>query len=434
MPKITYTELNQNVDFPKAPANLLDVSIKNKIPHIHECGGTGKCTTCRVRITKGQQNVSKPTPLEKRLARKRHWDPSIRLACQCFVHGDIEIQRLLWNAAEVNQLQLETLPQGEAKEQSIAILICDLRDFTRITSRNLNFDMAHMLNRFYTVIGDPILKNNGIIYQYVGDEIIGIFGVSGGTQNQNCKDALRAAMGMQYAIERLNYAELKNFDATFKIGIGIHYGEVYIGYLGHPNHRQLGIVGDPINVTSRIQGMTKETKSKILISHSVYSAFDRNYIQIGNWHKKQLKGKEKPIFLYEFQGFAERDIHIELQNSLNLLLQKEGQLAIRFYEKLFLKAPQVKSLFKDDILAQAKILNHMLVGIVYGMSRPEDLKSGLSQLGKRHKGYGVQPEHYPIVLEVLVETIREVLGEDFTDWTEEAWRTAITLITELMNS
>ncbi|MEZ4992003.1 MAG: adenylate/guanylate cyclase domain-containing protein [Saprospiraceae bacterium] len=148
----------------------------------------------------------------------------------------------------------------------MAILFCDLRNFTRITSQNLAFDIAHMLNRFYTVLGDPILMNNGIIYQYVGDEIVGIFGTAGGTRQKNATDAIRAALGMQYAIERLNHMELKDFDTKFEVGVGVNFGRAFIGHLGHPKHRQFTVIGDPVNVASRIQGYTKVAKVKTLIS------------------------------------------------------------------------------------------------------------------------------------------------------------------------
>ncbi|MEM8906552.1 MAG: adenylate/guanylate cyclase domain-containing protein [Bacteroidota bacterium] len=111
---------------------------------------------------------------------------------------------------------------------------------------NANFDIAYFLNRFYTVLGDPILINNGIIYQYVGDEIIGIFGTVGGTKQKNCTDALRAAIGMQYALALLNKTELKDFEVELQMGIGINFGRAFIGHLGHPTHRQFSVIGDPV--------------------------------------------------------------------------------------------------------------------------------------------------------------------------------------------
>lgn len=430
--KVRYTGINREVSIKREPATLLDISMENQIPHLHECGGNGRCTTCRVRVIEGHRNLSRRTAAEEHTAHLRKWDPSIRLACQAQVKGDVEVQRLVWSSAEVNKLQLETIPEGEAEERSIAILFCDMRNFTRITSRNMVFDMAHMLNRFYTVLGDPILMNNGIIYQYVGDEIVGIFGTSGGSRQKNSMDAVRAALGMQYAIERLNRFELKDFETKFEIGIGINFGRAFIGHLGHPKHRQFTVVGDPVNVASRIQGCTKLTGTKILISDAVLGNLPEGKIAIGKTCKQQLAGKDFESELYEVRGFIGMDMNLELQSSLDHVLKNEGRFARRFYEKVFTKAPWIRSLFRNDMAGQERILTHMLGGIVYSLSRPEFLKLGLRTLGESHEKYGVKAEYYPLVQEILLETIKEELGEWYTEQLGEAWRQALTFITEEM--
>lgn len=434
MATVHYTGINQQVESQDPDSTLLDISLENKIPHLHECGGNGQCTTCRVRVIEGHQHLSARTTLEKNIAHLRRWDPSVRLACQCNVNGDVQIQRLVWTSAEVNKLQMETIPEGEAEERSIAILFCDLRNFTRITSRNLAFDMAHMLNRFYTVLGDPILMNNGIIYQYVGDEIIGIFGTGGGSRRKNCLDAVRAALGMEYAIERLNRFELNDFDTRFEIGIGINFGRAYVGHLGHPKHRQFTVVGDPINVASRIQGCTKETKTTTLISKAVLKSLPQGMIKTGEVIRRQLEGKDIETELYELQGFTHTDINLELQSSLDFLLKNEDRFARRFYEKVFARAPHLRALFKSDLTGQGRLLTHMLGGIVYSLSRPEFLALGLRTLGKSHEKYGVKPEYYPLVKATLLEAIEEELGELYTEPLGEAWEQALDFITrEMMN-
>ena len=434
LPKVVYSSINREVVVHDNQATALDISMRNQIPHLHECGGNGKCTTCRIRIIRGHHNVSMPTPLEKRMAHSRKWDPSIRLACQCRIQGDVELQRLVWSSAEINKLQLETVPEGEAEERNIAILFCDMRNFTSITSQNMVFDMAHMLNRFYTVLGDPILMNNGIIYQYVGDEIVGVFGTSGGSSEKIATDAVRAALGMQYAIQRLNCFELNDFDTNFRIGIGIHFGKAYIGHLGHPKHRQFAVVGDPVNVASRIQGCTKETKTQTLISKSLLKTLPPNTLEIGRNFQKQLAGKKNKTDLYELIGFAELDMNLELQSSLDYILKNEAGFAKRFYGKLFHEAPGLRRLFRTDMTGQERLLTHMLGGIVYSLSRPEFLKMGLKTLGKSHAKYGVKPEYYPIVLDILLETIKEELGDCYTTKLGNAWKMALTYIISEMVS
>jgi class 3 adenylate cyclase/hemoglobin-like flavoprotein len=432
MATVHYSGINQHVECEAGDSTLLEISMSNQIPHLHECGGNGRCTTCRVRVLDGHKNLSAPSRLERELARLRRWDPSIRLACQAFVEGDISVQKLVWTSAEVSKLQLETVPEGEAESRAIAILFCDLRNFTNISSYNNVYDMAHMLNRFYTMLSEPILMNNGVIYQYVGDEIVGIFGTNGGTKSQNCLDALRAALGMQYAVRRLNRMELKDFDTEFKVGIGINFGRAYLGYLGHPKHRQFAVVGDPVNVASRIQGCTKDVGAGILVSDDLFKNLPANDIAVGSSHSLEVKGKDEPLLLHEIEGFSEMDMTLELQSTLDIILSDDEAFAMRFYEKLFAVAPQVRSLFKGDMNAQGRMLTHMLVGIVYSLSRPDHLTMGLRTLGKSHERYGVRPEYYPAVVDVLIETIREQLGELCTEKVERAWRQALEFVTKTM--
>ena len=432
--KITYAGLDREVSAFDDLDSILDISIRNKIPHLHECGGHGRCTTCRIRVLDGIQNLSVKTPTEKEAAFIRKWDPSIRLACQSFPKGDVSIQRLIWSMAEVTALQKELAPEGKAEERPIAVLFCDLRNFTPMSSKNMNFDLAYMLNRFYTAMGEPILMNNGIIYQYVGDEIIGVFGTTGGTRQKNCLDAIRAALGMQYALEHLNTVELKDLDLELKSGIGINFGKAYVGHLGHPTHRQFSVIGDPVNVASRIQGKTKETGTKILISEHVFNSLEPDCLQTGTVYDLELAGKEGLSRLTEVQGFKEMDSQLELQSSLHLMLKDQDAFASLFYDKVFAKSPETRALFKRNMKDQGRLLTHMLSGIVYTLARPDHLISGIKALGKSHVQYGVTAAHYPVVREALLETIDEILGDNKTRNTMDAWKISLDFILEEMQN
>lgn len=431
---IKYCSIDRIVDVEDPLDSILDISIHNKIPHLHECGGNGICTTCRIRVLDGFNSLTKPTAREVEMARKRNWDPSIRLACQTRVRGEVSIQRLVWTSSEISQLQLETVPVGKGEERPLALLFCDLRDFTKLAETHSNFDLAHMLNRFFTILGDPILMNNGIIYQYAGDEIIGLFGTSGGDKERISFDTIRAALGMQYAVERLNRLELKDFNTEFKVGIGIHFGKAFVGQVGHPKHRQFAVIGDPVNVTSRIESLNKEMNTTLLVSDEFLSNFPDNVLKTGLSSTVKLKGKESEILVHEVLDFVEPDTNLEVQATLDLLLKNEDSFASNFYERLFNKAPQVKELFTRNMLDQGRMLTHMLGGIIYSLSRPEYLILGLKSLGRQHKGYGVQKEHYPIVKEALLETIEDELGEACTHKVRYAWQSALDLVVQSMQS
>ncbi|WP_224490611.1 adenylate/guanylate cyclase domain-containing protein [Robertkochia flava] len=430
--QITYAGINKVVEAADDLDSLLDISIRNQLPHLHECGGHGRCTTCRVRVLDGIQNLTPKSPLEKEASFLRKWDPSIRLACQTYPKGDVVLQRLIWSMAEVTSLQKELAPEGKAEERPITILFCDLRNFTPLSSKSMNFDLAYMLNRFYTAMGEPILMNNGIIYQYVGDEIIGVFGTTGGTREKNCTDAIRAALGMQYALAHLNQVELKDLDMELQSGIGINFGKAYVGHLGHPTHRQFSVIGDPVNVASRIQGKTKETGTKILISESVLNSLPENVLDTGQSFELELTGKEGLARLTEVRGFREMDTQLELQSSLHLMLDDQDKFASLFYDKVFSISPETRSLFKRNMTDQGRLLTHMLSGIVYTLARPDHLVEGIRALGRNHQAYGVTSAHYPVVRKAMLETIDQVLGNNKTQNTMTAWTESLDFILKEM--
>src|SRR5690606_37517622 len=91
--KIRYVCTNREVICDEHGRTVLDISIANGIPHWRECGGHGRCTTCRVRILDGMENVSPRTPREQAMAAARGWEEGIRLGCQVCVRGDVTLER-----------------------------------------------------------------------------------------------------------------------------------------------------------------------------------------------------------------------------------------------------------------------------------------------------------------------------------------------------
>jgi len=314
------------------------------------------------------------------------------------------------------------------------LLFCDLRNFTKLAEKHSNFDLAHMLNRFFTILGDPILMNNGIIYQYAGDEIIGLFGTGGGEEGKICYDAIRAGMGMLYAVERLNKIELKDFNVEFQIGVGLHFGKAFVGQIGHPKYRQFAVIGDPVNVTSRIESLNKDLGTKLLVSDEFISHFPDGILSKGISDSVKVKGKEEEIRVHEITGFYEPDTNLEVQATLDQILKNEDEFAKKFYARVFQKAPEVRALFKKNLLDQGRMLTHMLGGIVYSLSRPEYLILGLKSLGRQHKTYGVEQAHYPVIKEALLETIEEELGEASNYKILHAWGNALDLVIHSMQS
>ena len=417
----------------KSDTTILDVSVAHRIPHLRECGGNARCTTCRVRILDGVRHVSPRTDAEAKLADARGWDDFTRLACQTRVTGDVTIERLIQTGADVSGLQIENLPTGKGEERPLAILFCDMRNFTPFVETHLAYDVVHVMTRFFTALGEPILVNNGLIYQYVGDEITGLFGVGGDAPERSCLSAVRAGLGMLKALERLNQEVSRQFDTELGVGIGIHFGTTIVGHVGHPSHRQFAVVGDAVNVASRIQSANKTLGTRLLISEEVRSRLPEGALRTGASTSVPLKGKSDEFTLFEVLGFADPDPSLVVQETLGSILDPEARFAEVFYRRLFELAPQVKSLFRGNMEKQGQMLGHMIEGVVYASSRPENLVLGLQSLGRQHAGYGVSREHYALVRRALLDTIQDVLGDKYAPDVARAWEVTIDSILHLMS-
>src|ERR1700726_698982 len=124
MPRVTYFHETTLEDVPRGQT-LLHVSIRHRIPHLHQCGGYGRCTTCRVQILDGLSNVSSLGGVEQKVASLRGWDEFTRLACQTRVEGDVVIRRLLEKAQDIVVLDFDEIKggtAGEGKELDLAVL------------------------------------------------------------------------------------------------------------------------------------------------------------------------------------------------------------------------------------------------------------------------------------------------------------------------
>lgn len=124
-----------------------------------------------------------------------------------------------------------------------------------------------------------------------------------------------------------------------------------------------------------------------------------------------------------------------LRSSFDLIAPDKDQFAEAFYQRLFEKYPQTRPFFANtDMSVQARSLAATLAVVVAGVEKGDDLTPTLQALGSRHKTYGVRPEHYPIVGEILIETFQNRLGARWTPDFQNAWIQAFSIITQVMSA
>ncbi len=188
-----------------------------------------------------------------------------------------------------------TATVGEKRE--VAILITDIRNFTTISEINEAEDVVKFLNNYFAIMGRIIKKHGGTIDKFMGDAIMALFGAPE-SYNDNGNRAANAALEMHEAIKDLqvNLTLPKNY--TFSIGTGIHYGATIVGSIGSDEKREYTVIGDNVNIASRIEGLTKIYGAQIIISESVKNDLrDGQYVR--HLDNVRVKGKSIPVAIYE---------------------------------------------------------------------------------------------------------------------------------------
>ena len=303
MSKVTYQD-GVTVDEDNPELTLLQISLKHDIPHVHACGGNARCSTCRVMICDGLGNVLPRNAAEQHLADFKGLEPNVRLACQTRISGPVRIRQLVHDAQDV---EIAVAEQGgtSGSEKPLAILFSDIREFTPFSAANLPYDVVHVLNRYFLVMGEAVLQNDGYIDKYIGDGMMALFGLTGGDACAVCLAAIRAGLQMLKNLAELNQYLRKHFGVEFGTRIGIHYGEVVIGQMGHPRKMQFTAIGDSVNMASRIEAAVKGTSANLLVSDTVLSAV-RELVQVGIVTDTVLKGKLGTYKLHEVLDIHEQ--------------------------------------------------------------------------------------------------------------------------------
>lgn len=248
-------------------ATLLETSRAYNVPHAAVCGGHGRCSTCRVRISDGMNHLPEALPDEQEVLRRVHASAQVRLACQIRPQKDLKVTRML--PPEVGPGAVTVQERVEAGvEQDIVVLFADLRGFTRLSEAKLPYDVVFILNQYFKAMGEAITQSGGQIDKFIGDGIMALFGINNGVA-VGAAQALKAAQKMGAALEKLNESLNNDLPQPLKMGIGIHAGPAIVGQMGYGKAVGLTAIGDTVNTASRLESMTKEMKVELIVSHKV---------------------------------------------------------------------------------------------------------------------------------------------------------------------
>lgn len=197
-----------------------------------------------------------------------------------------------------NNANLE--PGGETKE--VTILFSDLRAFTKFSEQRTAEEVVKFLNHYLSRMTEIIFKFNGTIDKFIGDAIMTVFGAPF-RKDDDALRAVKSAVEMVRELDAINQ-NLPNPEDRLKVGIGIHTGEVIVGNIGSDRRLDYTVIGDNVNLASRIEGLTKHYGCSILISENTFSQIINKYSAKDGFEVREIdrvivKGKTKAILIYE---------------------------------------------------------------------------------------------------------------------------------------
>jgi len=182
----------------------------------------------------------------------------------------------------------------------VSILFADIRNFTRFAARVSPTDVVSFLNDFWAIMTEPVRNNLGSVNKLIGDGVLAVFGAPN-SYLENQQNAVQCALDMMEALKKVNLMYQDVLGEEIKIGIGINTGEVVVGNIGTIDYLEYTVIGDAVNVASRIETMTKSKPNSILISESTLVEVD-GVFETQEVESLEMNGKKKPVRVYEVLG------------------------------------------------------------------------------------------------------------------------------------
>jgi len=211
----------------------------------------------------------------------------------------LEAQRRLFERmvppAVIDQIDLDKIQLG-GERAFITTLFADIRGYTRIGELFTPEQLVTILNRYLGAAAEVVLSEEGTLDKFMGDALMAIFNAPV-TQEDHTLRAVRAAIGIREALDKVRSELPEEFHLGF--GIGIHYGEAVLGLVGTEKRIDYTAIGDSVNTAKRIQENAIERQ--ILISKDAYSNV-KDLINVKEVDPIHAKGKKEPVLVYEIQG------------------------------------------------------------------------------------------------------------------------------------
>ncbi|MCB1326577.1 MAG: cache domain-containing protein [Spirochaetales bacterium] len=244
--------------------------------------------------------------------------------------------------------------QGEKK--SVAILFSDLRDFTALSESIRPEATVQFLNEYFTLMVDVIVGEEGTIDMFIGDAIMSVFGAPIGHAD-DADRCLRSARTMFLALSRFNRERAATGEKIVHMGIGMHYGEVIAGNIGSAKRMEYTVIGDTVNVTSRLESLTSFYGTPALASESFLDAIDQKerLNVFREVDRVRVKGRKRPFTIYEYFGWMDDARVQSIQTNGQVYLEAMQAYRARRWERGLELFRRCRELFPRDRVSELYI-------------------------------------------------------------------------------
>ncbi|OQY47244.1 MAG: hypothetical protein B6242_05595 [Anaerolineaceae bacterium 4572_78] len=196
---------------------------------------------------------------------------------------------------------------GDHVAKEMAIMVSDIRSFTTLSEMMTSKENFDFINDYLKHVSPIIRKYNGFVIKYLGDGMMAAF-------PNGVNDAVQAGIAKLKAVENYNQHFLKENWRPINIGIGVHVGNMMFGMVGEKNRMQGDAFSDNVNLTARIEGLTKYYGVSMIISEQTYYQLDSNDVHIRFLDMVVVKGRKIPVMLYEvMDGLPAIEMNLKIQ-------------------------------------------------------------------------------------------------------------------------
>jgi len=234
----------------------------------------------------------------------------------------------------------------------VTILFSDLIGFTTLSERADPEALVAQLNQYLTRMTAVVFSNGGTLDKFIGDAIMAVwgnvrsFGVAG-----DAKNCARAALGMRHELKQLNGKWREEGRMGLGMGIGINQGEVIVGNIGSQERMDPTVIGDSVNLASRLEGLTRIYGVDILIGATA-AELVRDEFHLRSVARVQVKGKTKPVDVFTFIGARNEDVDPQLLKWLDAYEEGVEKFRARDFTEAKIFFSRFLEFYPDDFLAK----------------------------------------------------------------------------------